>query len=743
MNKLNLFITTLLCGVFCVNFYAYSKPSVAEVDSLVTKLEVAEPEERVGLLVEIAAAYLELDSRKSYNFAQQALDGAIAEGDRLNEGKAQILMGNSLFNRGKYDASLPLFRQSLAISKELNDRRLITSSLNALAIYYNQVGAQQAALDAYDEALSFLVTPEDDVSIAIIKTNVGGILCKRGDFAKAMDYFLTSLAIFEKVGDKGQIAMVKNNLAVNYHNWGNLDKALIYYQQALDLYRELNRLASQAIPLNNIGEIYKDRKLYEEAIEYYRQCYGIGIMLANLQFESIGMLGLSETYLAMGNMEEAEEKLSKAEEIFVEMNYVEGLANVNFVRGKMALVKEDLPAAKQFFEKSLAEAEKLQLIEVLKNSYEELSRLAALTDDYRSAYELFTKYSNVSDSVFNERKAKMLTEIQTRYEVEKKQAEIEILTRDNAIKDLELTRKKSRYNLMLGIILALIVFSGLLVSLYSTKRKANQLLEASNEKIIVQKDELEKLNLTKDKLLSIIGHDLRGSIGASKSMLHQLIKEPDVFPPEEQEQIKEELYHLSESTYELLENLLSWAKSQRGLKIFRDTNSAKRLVDSTIDQHLFFAHKKRITLSSQLVEDCLVDCDRNMINLVLRNLVSNAIKFTPENGKITIYGHRTGSYYRISIKDNGVGIPTENISRIFDNREFFTTYGTNSEKGSGLGLILCKEFVESNGGEISVESDLGRGTTFSFTLACAQGAGNLKGGGSVPQYAENDLVNNS
>ncbi|GET33286.1 hypothetical protein PbJCM13498_21490 [Prolixibacter bellariivorans] len=721
MPRGKLVYITLLLGLVCIPLILSAKPNVEEVDSLVQKLSSVSEKNKAELLNQISFAYLYIDAKKAQNYAEQALELAIKRKDRKEEGTAYVAMGSNYFLRGEYEACLPLLKQGLLIGKDLNDRKLITNSLNSLGSYYNKIGDFKKALDAYEEALTYLKSPKDDIEIATIDSNLAGLYSTSGNYVKAMELFMRALTIFEKKGSKEEVARIKNNIAVAYHDWGNLDKALKYYNEALDVYRDLNQLSNEAIPLNNIGEIYKDRGEYEKAIDYYRQCYGIGIMLDNRQYESIGILGMGEALIKLNRIDEGEAKILEAKAKFESMNYVEGLAHVYYNMGLIADARKQSDQAMADFEKSIDYAKKLHIIDLLEKNYAALSRLVAITGDYRRAFELYNTYSTIRDSAFNESKAKLITEIQSRYELEQKQNEIEILTRDNAIKDLELGRKRIRFNIMLGIILVLAVFSALVATLYTTKRKSNLLLESSNEQILQQKDELEKLNTTKDKLLSIIGHDLRGSIGASKSMLHQLIKEPDVFPPEEQEQIKEELYRLSENTYELLENLLSWAKSQRGLKIFKDANSIRRLVDSNIEQQRFFTDKKNIELTSQLTEDCMVYCDRNMINMVIRNLLTNATKFTPEKGKITVFGHRAGNNYRVSIKDNGVGIPAENISRIFDSREFFTTYGTNSEKGSGLGLILCKEFVEKNGGEISVESDLGRGTTFSFTLVVATG----------------------
>lgn len=228
---------------------------------------------------------------------------------------------------------------------------------------------------------------------------------------------------------------------------------------------------------------------------------------------------------------------------------------------------------------------------------------------------------------------------------------------------------------------------------------------------------LKELNATKDKFFSIIAHDLRnpfnGILGFSKLLLEDI----ENSSTEEIKDMAELIYSSSESGYKLLENLLEWSRTQTGTIEFNpETLHLKGIVIETIAIAKTQALKKNIQISYKLIDPCYVVGDANMITTIIRNLLSNAIKFTPKNGRIEIKGIEINDKYEVSIIDTGVGIKKEDLEKLFRIDIHHTTKGTEKESGSGLGLILCKEFVEKHGGRIWVESDLGSGSKFKFTL---------------------------
>ncbi len=700
-------------------FTAFPNQSPEELDSLVRRLKTIPAEGKCNLLNQIASGYLSSNPQTSYEYASQAFELALELHDKNAEGIAQLNMGKSLILRGEYEPSLPFIQKALSVSEELNNRSMRANSFNLLANYYQAGGNLSKALDTFNEGLSILSSPQDDKDIAMIESNLANLYITTGEYRKAMDIFFEVLKIYEALGSDENIATVKNNIAISYHQMQNYDQAMDYYQQALTIYQKLGQVSNQVVPLNNIAEIYKDLGQYDKAIEYFRQCYGLGIFLDNEQYKGMGLTGLGETYLLAGKINEAAKNLEEARAIFETQNYNEGLATIYYCLGELAFRNGDSKTAKSWYDKSLGYSEKLQMVEQMGKNYQALSNLAVLSGDYRSAYEYYRSFSIISDSVYKENRESLISEMMAKYDLDKKQTEISALQKNNDSIQTALKQKKLHYQILIGLIFCLFVILGLLIRQFFMKRNSNRELRTSYDRIAEQKDELEQLNATKDKLISIIAHDLRGPVGTTKSMLNQLVKAPEVFSKEDQAQITEELYLVSEKTYDLLENLLSWANNHRGLRISKDAFSVKKLVESNVEQQEFFAEKKGIRLYSQITNDCTVLCDVNMINLVIRNLISNAIKFTPPKGSITLSGYRKENYYKILVQDNGIGMAPEVMSRIFDSRDFYTTYGTNREKGSGLGLKLCKEFVEKNGGKISVESDQGQGTTFAFTLEVA------------------------
>lgn len=231
------------------------------------------------------------------------------------------------------------------------------------------------------------------------------------------------------------------------------------------------------------------------------------------------------------------------------------------------------------------------------------------------------------------------------------------------------------------------------------------------------KQELQRLNAEKDKFFSIIAHDLKSPFGALLGMLELISKDFEMFSDEEIKEISNDLYNSAQGVYKLLENLLEWSRIQRKSIKFNPVHSNIYLVADNILQILYMqAKNKDIHLVNELPEDLKAYCDENMASTIIRNLVSNAIKFTDAGGSVTLSSQEENGMVRISISDTGIGMNEEDLNKLFRIDVHHTTRGTSDEKGTGLGLILCKEFVEINGGEINVNSEVGKGTTFAFTF---------------------------
>ncbi|MCP4350311.1 MAG: hybrid sensor histidine kinase/response regulator [Desulfobacterales bacterium] len=243
-------------------------------------------------------------------------------------------------------------------------------------------------------------------------------------------------------------------------------------------------------------------------------------------------------------------------------------------------------------------------------------------------------------------------------------------------------------------------------------------LKLASKKLKTANKLLQTANATKDKMFSIIAHDLRGPIGSLSQALDILVDSPEIIGTEEQKStFMKELKASAKRASLLLENLLCWARNQRCEIEYNPADTEfNQIIRNNINLLSGIAKDKTISLTSEINESLRVYADTDMIMTVVRNLISNALKFTPENGKVTVSAVLKDDFIEISVVDTGVGISENDTEKLFSPDEHFTTYGTQNEKGSGLGLLLCKDFVEKNNGKIWVETEEGKGSKFKFTL---------------------------
>ncbi len=245
---------------------------------------------------------------------------------------------------------------------------------------------------------------------------------------------------------------------------------------------------------------------------------------------------------------------------------------------------------------------------------------------------------------------------------------------------------------------------------------ANRAIEL-NSQVSSSEHKLKQINAQKDKFFSILAHDLRNPIANFKELAKILSENHNVMKKKEKNALINNLAVSSKQLYDLLENLLEWSRCQTDRIPYNPNNYYLiQLIDANIQLLLVNADQKNINLIADPIDDLVVYIDEKMINTVIRNLVSNAIKFTPEFGEIRLTADKIDNKVQITIADTGIGIPNENIDNLFKIDVFTSTAGTNQEKGTGLGLVLCKEFLQTNNGSIKVESELDIGSKFIITI---------------------------
>jgi len=293
---------------------------------------------------------------------------------------------------------------------------------------------------------------------------------------------------------------------------------------------------------------------------------------------------------------------------------------------------------------------------------------------------------------------------------------IEFLQTQNSKRDIEVELQTKKGERKIGLFSAEKIYIGHDLCLLTTMIDVTYRKEA--EAIITKQNlELQKINIDKDRFISILAHDLRSPFNAILGFSDILINNVRIYDVDKIEQLLLIIYRASKQTFNLLNELLTWAKSQAGkLPFEQQTLNVANVCDDIVENLQIVAEAKNIKIYHDINANIRVYADNNMLHTILRNLVSNAIKFTNVGGQIILYAEQTDSEVVITVSDNGVGIAPEMFTKLFNISEVHTTTGTADETGTGLGLLLCKEFVEKHNSKIWVESELGKGSDFKFTM---------------------------
>lgn len=514
--------------------------------------------------------------------------------------------------------------------------------------------------------------------------DVAFVFWNNNHYQEAAHYYEKSLKLNEKVANENGIAMINNNLGMLYSDLGEYDKSLTAFSKTLSARRSHDEPAGITSALINISVVLNNLERYDESIELLSEALDIARgVYDKYQMRSVyGML--SETYEKQGNVEKSLKyfDLYKTFHEELQRQEVSGL--------KVQIEKEKVQT-------NLAEAERaIKEVELLRKEIEILRQEQEIQMKDSINQEL---YSNLSK---NQIALQLL-------EKEKKLGELEALAVEQ--QNEQLVKERSSLRVIFGIVLFAVLVIGSLIYLNFRKTKGFAVhMREKNLSIERQKVELEKANDLKNRIFSIISHDLRSPISSLQGFFSVI----DGF--EMEDELKQALNSVDSqltNSATLLENLLTWSKSQiQNADPVIEKVQIDELVNETFMLLQFQAAKKKITLHSNIIKEDILETDRAMVNIVIRNLVQNAIKFTPEGGQVTVNFENTSGHKCILVQDTGVGMTEKKIADLFDISTNRSSVGTAKEKGSGLGLILCKELIAKVNGLIEVSSKPGMGSVF-------------------------------
>ena len=652
--------------------------------------------------------------------------------------------------------ALDYANEALNIAEKLNRQSKIADALSHIGVIYWQMGNFNMALVYHHEANSIYTEIQDQIGIARSNTNLGIIFSNQSYYDQALNYYFKALMLYEENDDLRGQAVVLNNIGMVYEYQKDYALAEKYHLQSLEIKENLNDVKGIGFSYNNLGLVYKGQGELEAAKDYFLKALQIRIGLNDKREIANTYGNLGNLYYLLDEFRQAEQNLLKSMELYKEVDDKSGIAKTYSSLGRLYKHWGDLNNARNYFQQSMDIAKVIGLNRIVTENYLNLAEVMYNIGDYESAYNYQQEYIIMRDSIYSEESRRKTHELQFMYDREQKESELQLLKKNEQITMLSTQRDKLLRNfLIVGVIMVLVslffLYNRFLIlrnsnillekqkreisesnaqlvelnhSLMEQKKmheELNHKLNLSNQKLKESERNLMEINATKDKFFSIISHDLRNPFASIVSFSRILKRDILNMSKDELSELALELDKSVLKIDNLLENLLQWSRTQTGKIKYRPEYIAlHEIIKENVNLVQNNARDKNIKLVDKVDDDLAVWADRNMTDTVIRNLLSNALKYTEQGGEITLSSYVKDHKAFISVKDDGVGIPEENKRKIFQTDSLHSTYGTMDEKGSGLGLLLCKEFVEKQGGDIFFESELGKGSEFTFSLPCEQ-----------------------
>lgn len=621
---------------------------------------------------------------------------------------------------------------------------------NEIGTAHAIIGNNQKAIYNYTKSYDIQKQFGNDLELGKSLYDLGSVYFDISDYELSLKYYQDALKHFELLNqdtlsrfDIIRIANTYKAIASLFEELEEYEQALMYLENSLKTNHKIDNAEGCITCLLGLGGVYQKLNSYEKALKKRLEAVNLSESIGHKGFKGLSMQNAGESYASLDKFNLALNYYEDGLSLLLEVDNKKQIAETYCHMADAVINKQsDYDQAIKFYEKGLGIAQEGDFKYLEYKIYQKLYEVYRHRKDYRSAFWYYQLFSEVKDSLFNIEKSKQINTLEIKFQTAKKDTEIEILKKDNEIKQNFLW-----FSIIVSfLVLLLVIFIYLR---YRSKKKTNIILGKKNEEIELankelthqnkliseQKEQLSQLfeelkqsesllreaNGAKDKFFSIIAHDLKNPFNVLLNYSQMLLEGFDDLPDVQRIKYIEDIQTSTKSLVKLTENLLDWSRSQTG-RIKHEPLEIDLYELAFNNVYLFkkAAEEKNITLKSEIEYETNVFADFNMVNTVFRNLVSNAVKFTEEGGEIKTTAQDKGDFWELCVSDTGMGIKEENLEKLFKIDESLSTRGTRNEEGTGLGLILCKEFVEKNGGEIRVESKVGEGTKFIFTLPKAK-----------------------
>jgi len=699
------------------------------VDSLKTLVETSlknqsEPDTlNINRLNRLASNYIDSNPDSTLYYGQKGIELSRKINYKAGIADGLVQSGHANYFKGRFDEAKKEFNEAIGIYQKLNNYAGLGYVYMQYGRMYNLLANYKSALVYLNLALEMDKKSNNETDQADCYKNIGIIYYSEGQLSIALDYYYKALFLAIKLHNKTFMSANYNDIGVVLQSMELYPKALEYFRKSLKLFQGTKNLNGVGTVNENIGEVYLAQKDYDRAIVYLNK----SIATAVKQDDKEGMMsvytdfGLCYAYkgqfkLAISNLNKSLQIASEFKNVYNQACTLIGLATVYNLQ-------KDYTNAYKY----ATEGQKLAIIlgnvSVRSRAALELNKTLAGLGKYNEAYKFLQQYIGLKDSLHNNESIQKLTSYNLELDFAAKQKQI---GQQQHEKDILFQQKIKQQRLINAIFVSIIVgMIAISVVYYRQKRKQqkiNAMLEEKNREVVEQKtniddqaQKLNDLNVLKDRLISVLAHDLRAPLSTLRG-LFSLLQDDTISHEQMLEMIPGVLKKL-EYTSDFLDTLLFWINSQ--MENFENSAKSfyvKDIVAFEAENYHEQAALKGITLIDSVQDDVIASADPNSIRIVIRNLITNAIKFSQENDTIEITAAKNDDQsYVISVTDTGVGMSDDQLNRLFKSKVNSKT-GTNNESGTGMGMLFCKDLVERCSGKIWVTSKQGEGTSFSFTI---------------------------
>ena len=617
--------------------------------------------------------------------------------DLSNENKIRYLNSLCWDNRDNNpEFVIMVGKATLDLSDSLEYDDLKSETLNYVGVAYRNTGLLNTANKYFSLAYALAKKKNNLNQLGFSFNNICRVHILKGEYPQAIQNAYSAMDAFEKINDLRGIGYANLNLGRIYREQQNYQKALEYTRESVKIRELLKDQESIASAKATLAQIYTLQGEYETALKMYEVALKSYIDLNNKRGLSNVYSGIADVYFRLKDYEKSLDNINKSLSYIREIDDQYSIIVNNLVLGQIYRAKNNFEAAENTFFSIIQQTRKFGFSQSELAAYQELSKLYIQMKNYNEAIIYLQKYNSLNELIYGQKISNTIADLHATYELTKKEYENDVLK--------ERLEEENERILLLQIIVVLILILGAVsFSKYRSNAKANKLLK--------------ELNFTKDKYFRILAHELRSPFSSILGYSDMIIYDYKDLSDKDKYNIFSEMNILLRNVYFLLDNLLNWTATQvKEVKVLPEEFRISEIVEEVKNIFSQAAKVKNISIFSDVDKELSCYSDKVMTKTILRNLVSNSLKFTRQKGKIFITAEEEEKFIKVNVRDTGVGLNKDDLNKLFNLETHFSTEGTQSEQGSGLGLLLVKEFLTQNGGTLIINPELREGLEISFTL---------------------------